>query len=286
MRQLVRRLALGGILTCAFAVQASAQVTLLPSTPVRGRLEGSDARTPPNGSRHDLYQYYAQQGERVRIIMRSAAFDTFLAWGPMVNGRVSSWTARDDDGGGGTNSALEVVAATAGPHVIMATAYDSASVGEYTISVERLAAGATGAIVPGSVNDGCERQAQVTDIPALNALSEREARAWAECMATYAGQGIVLREVTPISTWRDQFTERVINPGAGNYQIIVVADRTVTRLMFGIDAQAKPPGDVYAVRGHVVLSKQSIGQGPHTIRFRADSPYTTEPVLILIFRSR
>lgn len=106
---------------------------------VSGSLTDSDLMLP-DGSFYDVWTYTGAAGERLRVTMRSDDFDTFLSWGEMVDGNYNSIES-DDDGGGGTDSQLEVTLPSSGRFVIQANSLSEGETGTYTLSVERLTGG-------------------------------------------------------------------------------------------------------------------------------------------------
>jgi hypothetical protein len=73
-------------------------------------------------------------GQRVSVSMSSSTIDTYLVVGRMVNGQFVE-VARDDDGGGGTNS-LAVFSASGGEYVVRATSFSPGETGPYTLRVD------------------------------------------------------------------------------------------------------------------------------------------------------
>ena len=73
---------------------------------VLGRLDASDPQLADD-SYYDLHYYDGSPGERLLITLTSPDFDTFLSWG-RGEGVAFQATLTDDDGGGHTNSQLEV----------------------------------------------------------------------------------------------------------------------------------------------------------------------------------
>lgn len=132
-----------------------------PGESVQGVLAETDAVDEDDDSFYDSYTLQARRGQRLRVEMRSDAFDTFLAFGRAGQ----SWEATDtdDDGlGEGTNSRLVITIPEDGEYVIRANSVGQAAVGPYTLSVaERRPAAepvarlaAAGAWISGSLEDG------------------------------------------------------------------------------------------------------------------------------------
>ncbi|HEX2091401.1 MAG TPA: PPC domain-containing protein [Longimicrobiaceae bacterium] len=100
---------------------------------VRGELSAEDP-VMSDRSHYDLYAYTGRAGERVRVRMRSAAFDTYLAFGQVTDGDFRS-SETDDDSGGGTDSCLEVSLPSDGTYYIRANSLSGGQTGAYTVQV-------------------------------------------------------------------------------------------------------------------------------------------------------
>ena len=86
--------------------------------PVEGYLSESDP-TLDDGHPFHLYTYEGRRGERLVITLRSDEFDPYLVIGtPGGRHGIGSALARDDDGGGGRNSRIEVTLPSDGEYVI------------------------------------------------------------------------------------------------------------------------------------------------------------------------
>ena len=107
-----------------------------------GRLSASSP-TLSDGSHYDTYYYDARAGDRIYVTMTSTDFDTYLRWGREQGGSFEA-TEFNDDGGGGTNSRLELTIPTAGRYAIQANSYDADATGAYTLSIESEAGGTGG----------------------------------------------------------------------------------------------------------------------------------------------
>jgi len=98
-------------------------------------LDDSDARLP-DGSPYQHWILSAAAGDRLVITMRSKALDAFLMVGQTAQGQFKEiW--RDDDGGGGKDARVVMVAPQAGQYVIRTNTFGPAQKGEYTLKVER-----------------------------------------------------------------------------------------------------------------------------------------------------
>ena len=86
------------------------------------------------GSAEDTYEFYASEGQMLRITMDSEEFDTFLRLrGP--NGDVIA--LNDDRPGGGVNSQIDSRAPTTGRYTAVAGTY-SQELGTYVIGIETI----------------------------------------------------------------------------------------------------------------------------------------------------
>ena len=98
-------------------------------------LDDSDARLP-DGSPYQHWTFTAAAGDRLVITMRSQALDAFLMVGQLAAGQFKEiW--RDDDGGGGKDARVVMVAPQAGQYVIRTNTFGPAQKGAYTLKVER-----------------------------------------------------------------------------------------------------------------------------------------------------
>lgn len=97
---------------------------------------GTLARTDQmlgDSSYFDTYTYTGRAGERVRIAMSSADFDTYLSIGQVVDGRYVEVEKNDD--ADGTNSVIDVVLPNAGTYQIRANSYLKHQTGSYTLQI-------------------------------------------------------------------------------------------------------------------------------------------------------
>ena len=121
---------------------------------VAGRLEARDGRR--GADRYaDHYRFTARRGERVRIELRSAKFDTWLA----LRHPDGTEDVNDDaefDGSRSTDSRVDVVLPEDGEYVIVASSFAPRAAGEYRLSLAR--------------SPGLPRQANVPGGPRVIAL--------------------------------------------------------------------------------------------------------------------
>jgi len=119
-------------LLAAGTAHAQQQRTLVPGQLTRGMLSSSDARLTDD-TYFDEYVFSGRRGETVVVRMESGSFDTFLHLGVLRYGQWQSLST-DDDGGGGTNSQIELQLPEDGTYAIRANSL-SRDVGEYTLSL-------------------------------------------------------------------------------------------------------------------------------------------------------
>lgn len=115
----------------------AAGIRIDAGTVVSGALATSDARLNDN-SYYDEYVYTARRGERITVVMRSTAFDTYLNVGRMQNGEFVSIQTNDDDANAPEPtqvSRVEIVAPADGPIVIRANSLRASTTGAYTVRV-------------------------------------------------------------------------------------------------------------------------------------------------------
>ena len=105
---------------------------------VTGTLDDTDARLADGSPYQHWTVSNVAKGERLTITMRSKAFDAMLMVGQMVQGQFREvW--RDDDGGGGSDARVVMIAPTAGQYVIRTNTFGPIQHGAYTLTVERVA---------------------------------------------------------------------------------------------------------------------------------------------------
>ena len=95
------RLVLSAALLAALAMPVRSSAQALPigaGEAVNGQLQTSDP-VLGDGSYYDLYAFRGVAGQRIRITMRSGAFDAYLSGGHM-EGRSFVAEVSDDDGAG------------------------------------------------------------------------------------------------------------------------------------------------------------------------------------------
>jgi len=140
-RYIVRVNSLAGGATGAYTVSvARGTVTPAPAPrpiaagqTVSGSLDASDPLMG-DGSHYDEYTFTGRPGEQVVITLRSAAFDSYLAWGHGTGPAFAS-EATDDDGAGGNDAQLRVMVGGDGTYTIRANSLAPGATGAYTLNV-------------------------------------------------------------------------------------------------------------------------------------------------------
>jgi hypothetical protein len=113
---------------------AAAQTPIRVGQTVAGTLNQSDPRMSSDNTLYDDYVIQATSGQRLVITLQSGDFDAFLIWGTGAGGSFVP-SQNDDDGGGGTNSRLEVTVGESGRYTIRANALRENESGRYSLSV-------------------------------------------------------------------------------------------------------------------------------------------------------
>lgn len=144
-RSALRALTLAGLLAgAAFPVPAAleAQAVLRPGSEARGELKSGDLRLDDN-TYADLWRFSGTSGQRVRITMRSDAFDAYLSVGWIDDSGEFHLVESDDDGAGGTNAQVTAELPRSGEFVARANTLSEGETGAYTLLLEAdVAAGA------------------------------------------------------------------------------------------------------------------------------------------------
>ena len=113
-----------------------------PGDTISGELAETDA-VEEDDSFFDTYLLQATRGQRLRMEMRSDAFDTFLAFGRDGSGGWQVLDTDDDGLGEGTDSRLLVTIPEDGVYAIRANSVGQAAVGPYQLRVVERAAPAS-----------------------------------------------------------------------------------------------------------------------------------------------
>jgi hypothetical protein len=99
---------------------------------IEGALTASDGKGV-GGATADVYRFSGREGQRIRIEMSSAEFDTYLE---LFDADYAS-LAEDDDGADGTNSRLTFTLPRTGAYIVEARAF-SESTGRYSLSISEI----------------------------------------------------------------------------------------------------------------------------------------------------
>lgn len=100
---------------------------------VSGALDASDPVTFDD-THYDDWIYEGKRGERLTLTLRSGAFDSYLQFGRLVNGKFS-YIGAQDDGAGGNDSLMAVTLEEDGEYVLRVNTLFDAT-GPYTLRVE------------------------------------------------------------------------------------------------------------------------------------------------------
>jgi hypothetical protein len=96
----------------------------------------SNMPTFPDGSYYEVWNFSGAQGQRIRLRMRSDAFDTFLILGRIVDDRLVRLVVNDDQGPFNLDSRIDLTLPADGEYVIHATSLHGGAQGAYTIELE------------------------------------------------------------------------------------------------------------------------------------------------------
>jgi hypothetical protein len=106
-----------------------------PGETVQGRLEAGDQTYGTGDAYTDTYLYHGRAGETVLVTLQSADFDAVVAMGRPTHTGCRPMES-DDDGGGGTDSRLELTLPQDGPYHIHVRTARVDGEGAYTLTVE------------------------------------------------------------------------------------------------------------------------------------------------------
>lgn len=109
-------------------------IALTRNRPVRGSLRNGDAQLD-SGEWVDYYRFHGQRGERVRIDLESAAFDTWLILTSPDGTGESNDDAADPEGRP-TNSRIDTVLSEEGDYIVGVTSYRPGETGSYTVTLK------------------------------------------------------------------------------------------------------------------------------------------------------
>ena len=102
---------------------------------VSGALTDGDAKAADDEYRYDDYRFQARAGQRLEAVLRSDAFDAYLAI--YADGAMDEALAEDDDGlGDGTNARLRFTPERDGVYVLRARTLSGLDGGDYRLSLQ------------------------------------------------------------------------------------------------------------------------------------------------------
>lgn len=125
--------AVTGLCLVLGATVASAQSRIAAGETVSGALTRTDSRMA-NGTHFDLWTYAGVRGEKVVVTLRSIQFDAFMMVQKYPGGS-SPLLARDDDGGSGSDSRVELTLPETDDYLITVTSTERGETGAYRLSV-------------------------------------------------------------------------------------------------------------------------------------------------------
>ena len=85
---------------------------------------------------HHMYRYHGRAGEHITVIMRSSAFDSWLAIHPIIGNSLGGTLLYVDDGAGGNDALLDITLPRDGDYAIRANSVTKNSYGPYTIELQ------------------------------------------------------------------------------------------------------------------------------------------------------
>lgn len=103
---------------------------------VNGNITASSIKTSA-GVYLDAWYFDATQGDRIRAIMRSTAFDSFLF---LYRNYTDPDIAYNDNGAGGMDAQVDFTITETKPHLLLATPFALNDTGAYTLQLTKLAA--------------------------------------------------------------------------------------------------------------------------------------------------
>jgi hypothetical protein len=115
---------------------------ILPGQTVQGELSSSDTRLSDD-SYADYYAFDGRAGQRVRVTLRSRAFDSYMVFG-RLNGSQFTSLESNDDGGGGQDSQVTYTLPENGTYAVRANTLRARQTGAYTIGLELVSGEASG----------------------------------------------------------------------------------------------------------------------------------------------
>lgn len=108
--------------------------TLRMGQTVSGALSATDPRLPDDNTHFDLWRFTGRAGQRVEVVMKSAAFDSYMAVGRMKGGELEV-LGSDDDGAGGNDARVRVTLPADGEYLVRANSLTEGETGAYTLTL-------------------------------------------------------------------------------------------------------------------------------------------------------
>lgn len=115
------------------ATPAAATGTIRMGQTVSGTLSTTDP-TLDDDTHFDLWRFTGRAGQRVQVVMKSTAFDSYMAVGRMQGGEMEV-LGSDDDGAGGNDARVRVVLPANGEYLIRANSLTGGETGAYTLTL-------------------------------------------------------------------------------------------------------------------------------------------------------
>ena len=125
--------------TRAASVTVPDAAPILPGQTVQGELSSSDTRLSDD-SYADYYAFDGRAGQRVRVTLRSQAFDSYMVFGRLSGSQFTSLES-NDDGGGGQDSQVTYTLPDDGTYAVRANTLRARQTGAYTIGLELVGSG-------------------------------------------------------------------------------------------------------------------------------------------------
>jgi len=113
---------------------ALAQTALTPDAPASGSLDASSSKAD-DGTPYALFEYVGKPGERIRVVQKSSAFDSFLAVGSSAAPGCSDDCKYDDDSGGELDASLTYTLPASGKAQIRANSVSPDASGAFSLSL-------------------------------------------------------------------------------------------------------------------------------------------------------
>ena len=121
-----------------------------------------------DGSYYDAWGFTISSPQVVSVRMSSSDFDTYLKLYQGSPGQLGADLGSDDDGGGGTNSALSL-SLPAGSYTILANSYSAGGAGSYSLAVTGSAGSGSGSASGSALSAGQSASGELTsDDPTLD----------------------------------------------------------------------------------------------------------------------